>query len=161
MAARRTHRLIEPGSRAPDFELAALQDGRSTLSELLSGGRLVLAFFKVNCPVCQMAFPFLERIYAAGFRVYGISQNGVDDTLEFNRHFGITFPTLLDAEEKGFPASNDYRISSVPTMYVVEENGAIARVIEGWVRKDMEWLGSEVGINVIRPGERVPDHKPG
>src|SRR5262245_46625329 len=107
MAARRTHRLIEAGSLAPDFELAALNDGQSTLSKLLSGGRLVLAFFKVNCPVCQMTFPYLERIHAGGFRVYGISQNGAHDTLEFNRHFGITFPTLLDAEEKGFPASND------------------------------------------------------
>jgi|ERR1051326_5340159 peroxiredoxin len=161
MAARKHPHLIDPGSRAPDFQLATLNDGQSALSGLLTAGPVLLAFFKVSCPVCQMTFPYLERIHAAGFRVYGISQNDAKHTVEFNREFGVTFPTLLDNEELGFPVSNDYRISSVPTMYLVEANGNIARVIEGWSRKDVEWLGSQAGIEVIRPGERVPDYKPG
>jgi peroxiredoxin len=161
MAARKQYRLLEPGSRAPEFQLASLQNGPSTLSGLIASGPALLAFFKVNCPVCQMTFPFLERLHTAGLHVYGISQNRAEDTCDFNREFGISFPTLLDTEQSGFPVSNDYKISSVPTMFLVESNGTIGRVIEGWVRKEIEWLGSQAGIAVIRPGERVPDHKPG
>jgi len=66
MAWRGHHRLLEPGSRAPDFRLELLGGGVTTLAELLAGGPVLLAFFKIGCPVCQMTFPFLERIHAAG-----------------------------------------------------------------------------------------------
>ena len=163
MAARGQHRLIDPGSRAPEFQLATVHDDEDpvALSSLLATGPVLLAFFKVTCPICQLAFPFLERIHAAGFRVYGISQNDAEQTHEFNLEFGITLPTLLDTEESGFPVSNDYGISSVPTMFLVESNGTVARVIEGWNKKEIEWLGSQMGILVIRRGERVPEFKPG
>src|SRR6185369_11099268 len=98
MASRRQNRPIDPGSRAPEFQLATLHDDEApvTLSSLLAAGPVLLAFFKVTCPVCQMTFPFLERLHAAGFRVYGISQDDPEHTHEFNWEFGITFPTLLD-----------------------------------------------------------------
>ena len=38
-------------------------------------------------------------------------------------------PLLLDEEDAGFPASNAYGISTVPTMYLVERDGTISRVI--------------------------------
>src|ERR1017187_1787290 len=137
MASRGQHRLLEPGSRAPDFRLRLLAGGDATLAEILAAGPVLLAFFKISCPICQLTFPFLERIHAAGsLRIFGISQDGADDTRDFNREFGVTFPTLLDSEESGFPASNDYGISSVPTMFLVEPGGMISNVIEGWRKKD-------------------------
>src|SRR5262249_9818154 len=118
-------------------------------------------FFKVSCPVCQMTFPYLERLHRAGYRVIGISQDDPEYTEEFNREFGVTFPTLLDTEETGFPVSNDYGISIVPTLFLVEPDGAISRVVEGWVKTDIEWLGSRAGMSVILPTDRVPVMKPG
>jgi peroxiredoxin len=162
MAARGQHRLLEPGSRAPDFRLELLSGGAATLPEILARGPVLLAFFKISCPICQFTFPFLERLHAAGtLPVFGISQNDAEDTREFNREFGVTFPTLLDNEDSGFPASNDYGISSVPTMFLVEPDGAISQVIEGWRKKDMEGLGSRTGARLIRPGEYVPEWKAG
>ena len=120
MAAHGQHRLLAPGARAPEFRLGLLSGGKSTLSEILARGPVLLAFFKVSCPVCQMTFPFLERIYALGsLPIIGISQNDPQDTREFNQEFGVTFPTLLDREEDGFLASNDYGLSSVPTLFLV------------------------------------------
>jgi len=162
MAARRQHRLREPGSRAPDFRLELLAGGETTLAEILRGGPSLLAFFKVSCPICQLTFPFLERIHAAGAaRIFGISQNDAAETREFNQEFGVTFPTLLDREESGFPASNDYGISSVPTLFLVEPGGAISRAIEGWRKKDMEDLAALSGASLFRPGEYVPEWKAG
>jgi peroxiredoxin len=109
-----------------------------------------------------MTFPFLERIHAAGaVRIFGISQNDAADTREFNQEFGVTFPTLLDSEDDGFPASKDYGISSVPTMFLVEPDGTIAHTIEGWQKKEMESLAAPRIATLFRPGDYVPEWKAG
>jgi len=162
MAAFRRPKLAAEGSRAPDFRLARLDGGEAALAELVAVGPVLLAFFKVTCPVCQLTFPFLDRIHSPSkLPVYGISQNDAGDTREFNRQFGVTFPVLLDPEDDDFPASNAYGISSVPTLFLIERGGTIARAIEGWQRKQIEWLGGIAGVAPIRPEERVPDWKAG
>jgi peroxiredoxin len=162
MAARGQHRLLETGSRAPEFRLELLVGRSITLAKLLAGGPVLLAFFKISCPVCQMTFPFLERIHAAGAaRIFGISQNDAADTREFNEEFGVTFPTMLDSEDEGFPASNDYGISSVPTLFLIEPGGLISNVIEGWRKRDMESLAASAGASLFRPGDYVPEWKAG
>lgn len=161
MGARRQLRLLEAGSRAPGFQLARLDGGEAALGDLLRDGPVLLAFFKVTCPVCQMAFPYLERLSAAGYRVFGISQNDPADTREFNREFGVTFPTLLDSEDNNFPASNAYGLSSVPTLFLIDREGNVQRVIEGWNRRDMEWLAERAGTPLFTADDRVPLMKPG
>ncbi|HLH16659.1 MAG TPA: TlpA disulfide reductase family protein [Bryobacteraceae bacterium] len=162
MAASRQHRLVTEGSRAPDFRLARLDGGEAPLSELLANGPILLAFFEVTCPICQLTFPFLERLHnPAALAVYGVSQNCPEDTRAFARHFGVSFPMLLDREEDQFPASNAYGISSVPTLFLIERDGTITRVIEGWQRKQIEWLGGLAGVSPIRQGENVPEWKAG
>jgi peroxiredoxin len=164
MASQRRHELLDTGTRAPDFQLTALDGGHRSLSELLSRGPAVLAFFKVSCPICQMTFPYLERIHAAAgaaLPIYGISQNDDEDTSDFARRYGVTFPILLDSEDDGFPMSNAYGISSVPTVFVVESDGAISSVTEGWSRRDVAALGERAGTSPLRPSDNVPEWKAG
>ena len=92
--------------------------------------------------------------------MYGISQNDAEDTREFNREYGVTFPTLLDSEE-GFEVSNAFGISSVPTLFLVERDGAISRVVEGWRKQEIEWLGERAGVAAIRASDNVPAWKAG
>jgi peroxiredoxin len=162
MSSRRQPRLIEEGSHAPDFQLPGLAGGELPLADLLSSGPVLLAFFKVTCPICQMTFPYLDRIHASGrLPIYAISQNDPDDTREFNRHYGVGLPTLLDTEEGGFRTSNDYGISSVPTLFLIERDGTVSRVIEGWIKKEIEALGRLAGVPVFRSGDNVPEWKAG
>jgi peroxiredoxin len=162
MAASRVPRLLREGSRAPDFVLPRVDGGEAALHDLVANGPLLLAFFKISCPVCQLTFPYLERLHAAGtLPIYGISQNDAEDTLEFNRRFGVTFPTLLDREENSFAVSNAFGISSVPTLFLVERDGTVSRAIEGWQKKAVEWLGGKAGMSPFRPGEFVPELKAG
>ena len=162
MAHGRDRKLLEAGTRAPEFTLKHLDGEPTTLREIVARGPALLAFFKVNCPVCQMAFPFLERIHAGdSLAVYGISQNGEEDTRAFNRHFGLTLPTLLDAESSGFAASNAFGISSVPTLFVVEPDGTISDVSEGWRKHDIAQFGARGGVNPFRPTDSVPEAKSG
>ena len=162
--AQRRHDLLDAGTRAPDFRISRIEGGEVSLADLVAHGPAVLAFFKITCPVCQMTFPFLERIHAAAkdaLPIYGVSQNGARDTRDFARQFGVTFPMLLDREDDGFPVSNAFGISSVPTIYVVDRGGVIASVVEGWSRRDIAALGERTGVNPLRPSDNVPEWKAG
>ena len=46
-------------------------------------------------------------------------------------------------------------------MFWIEPGLKIGRLIEGWVKAEIEWLGQLAGIQAIRPDERVPVLRPG
>jgi peroxiredoxin len=162
MAAGKHGKLLAPGSAAPDFRLPQLDGGAVALQEILANGPAVIAFFKTTCPVCQLTLPFLERIHKSGtLPVYAVSQDDAEDTREFNREFGLTLPTLLDSGRSGYPVSQAFGISSVPSAFLIERDGGISRVIEGWSKRDMESLGGRAGAQVFRQGENVPEWKAG
>ena len=162
MASGKHGKLLEPGSRAPEFRLARLDGGSATLQEVIANGPAVIAFYKTTCPVCQLTLPFLDRIHKGGaLPVYAISQDDAEDTREFNREFGVALPTLLDTARSGYPVSDAFGISSVPTAFLMERDGSIARVIEGWSKRDIESLGGLAGAQVFRQGENVPEWKAG
>jgi hypothetical protein len=58
-------------------------------------------------------------------------------------------------------ASNAYGISSVPGLFLVEPDGTISRVLEGWSKMDMEALGAAAGMTLFRPDDSVPVWKAG
>jgi len=161
---------LAAGAQAPAFALKD-GDGKSyPLGEALKQGPVLLAFFKVSCPVCQLAFPFLERIHQAvkgktNVRLWGISQDDAGDTRAYAREYGCTFPLLLD--EGGYQVSNAYGLTNVPTLFLVKPDGAIQLTSVGFDRKDIEAAGSEFGkltgqsLRVFQPSDQVPDFKPG
>ncbi len=151
------------GEKAPDLRLDRLEGGEVSLAELTANGPVVLVFFKVSCPVCQLTFPFLDRIHASGgLPVYGISQNDARDTREFSRRFRLAFPMLLDDEAKGFPVSNAYGVSSVPTWFLVEPGGTVARAVEGWRKAEVAKLGAMAGVQPFLQEDRnLPEWKAG
>src|SRR5215471_4030737 len=135
---------LEAGVAAPEIKLPLLVGADFSLAQARTRGPVVLGFFKVNCPVCQFAFPYLERIYKAygkseKFTLAGVSQNDSADTKNFNRQYGITFPTLLD-EPKKYPASNAYRLTNVPSIFLVSPEGEVEFSSVGWSKRDMEEL---------------------
>src|SRR5436305_13694344 len=92
------------GAEAPEFELNTNQGKKFSVTEVLRRGPVVLAFFKVSCPTCQYALPFLQRLYEAygdkGVTQVGVSQNDAKETAAFTKQFGITFPILLEDTNK-------------------------------------------------------------
>ena len=138
---------LTAGVVAPDFTLKSLEGRDYSLGELLRTGPVVLAFFKVSCPVCQYAFPYIERLFRAtremNAAVIGISQNDRTATTQFTREFGITFPVLMDAPGS-YPVSNAYGLTIVPTTFLISQGGEVERSIVGWDRGDMEELSHKL-----------------
>lgn len=162
---------LAAGKKAPEFDLEMLDGKRFSLGDELDHGPVVLAFFKVSCPTCQYAFPFLERLYKAyankGVTLVGISQNDAKDTATFAREFGVTFPILLDDTHK-YPVSNAYGLTNVPTVFLIAQDGEIEVSSVGWVKADFEQInrkmaesGKATPAMVFKPGEEVRDFRAG
>ena len=154
--------LLGVGTQAPGFQLESLDNGAIGLADMLAQGPVLLAFSKISCPVCQLTFPFLQRLHEAGaVSVYGISQDDAEGAREFIEAFGVGFPVLLDSEDDGFPVSSAFGIGSVPTLYLIERDGSIAGVTEGWQKRAMLELAARNHLMLFREGEHVPEWRPG
>jgi peroxiredoxin len=162
---------LTAGTSAPDFKLQTLDGKQFSLCEALTRGPVVAAFFKVSCPVCQYAFPFLERIYKVhggkNVTIVGVSQNEKKDTAAFVKEFGVAFPILLD-DTKTYPVSNAYGLTNVPTIFWIAPDGEIEVSSVGWDRKEIEEINRKAAqINgqgpkpVFRNDEQVADYRPG
>lgn len=162
---------LESGTTAPDFTLPAMDGKQFSLKDALARGPVVAAFFKISCPVCQYAFPFLERIYrmygGKSVTIVGISQNTKKDTAMFIKEYGVTFPVLLD-DTDNYPVSNAYGLTNVPTVFWIDGDGAIEISSVGWVRQDVQDIAakaaqSTAGVieSVFKAGEDVPAYRPG
>jgi len=161
----KSRKTLEAGDRAPDFELPLLEGGSQSLKTILESGPALLAFFKVSCPVCQLTFPFLERIHqGAGedqLQVIAVSQDDARDTRDYNRRYGVTFRTLLDEARKGYAVSNAFGISTVPALFLVEQDGAVSLASAGFVKRDIGAVAERVGATPFRPDEYVPEWQAG
>ena len=162
--------MLPAGAEAPEIELPDTEGRQVTLSDLVNKGPVVAAFYKVSCPVCQFTFPYLERIHKAygndKVTLLGISQDDAGDSREFGAEYGLSFPSLIDAQ--GYPASNAYGLTNVPTVYLIAPEGKVAVSFSGFDKKGLEEISAAFAKHLGRkpapvflPGEQVPDHKPG
>lgn len=162
---------LNPGTTAPDFTLPTMNGKQFSLREALARGPVLAAFFKISCPTCQYAFPFLQRIYQAhgnkNVTIVGISQNEKKDTATFLKQYGVTFPILLD-DTRTYPVSNAYGLTNVPSIFWIAPDGEIEISSVGWSRKDVEQFNqraagvSSNGSNpLFRPDEQVADFRAG
>ena len=119
---------------------------------------VVLAFFKVSCPICQYAFPFLERLERAyghqGVRLIGVSQDDPKHTAAFTKEFGVTFPVLLDDRDT-YPVSNAYGLTNVPSIFWIAQDGKIEVSSVGWVKADF----TEISRKMAESGKIPPRHR--
>jgi len=163
---------IVAGNIAPNFSLKSLDGKEFSLSAALQKRPVLLAFFKIGCPVCQFAAPFLERLYqrhsSPDVTIVGISQNGPEKTAAFNKEYGVTFPVLLDLENKGYIVSNAYGLTMVPTLILVDTGGAVLVSSMGFVKADIESIANQLAERakiskapLFLPTEPVPAVRPG
>lgn len=161
---------IVRGQMAPHFTLRSTDGQEYSLANLLERGPVVAAFYKVSCPVCQFTFPFLERLYQRYGRgevtFLGIGQDSSLEAQKFARQYAVTFPMITD--EKGYPASNAYGLTNVPSIFLIAADGTVHVSSTGFARADLERIARELAerqkssaVPLFSANEQVPDYKPG
>jgi hypothetical protein len=147
--------IVAPGAAAPPVPGLDLEDGSR-----------ILFFYKVTCPVCQMAAPTAERIHEAiPGRIAGIGQDPPERLEAFERTYGLTLTTTPDLPP--YPVSEAYGIRVVPTLVLVDR-GTVADVVESWDRdgwnravKELSERAGDPFRPVSEPADGLPSFRPG
>ena len=126
--------MIEPGERAPDFELRD-QDGKKVRLADLAGQTTLLVFYPLDfSPVCtdqlnvyQEVLPELEEKSA---KLYGVSVDSAFCHKAFQDHLGITIPLLADFHPKGQMSSrygvyNEERGTTYRALVMIDPGGIV------------------------------------
>ncbi|MCF6092528.1 TlpA family protein disulfide reductase [Microaerobacter geothermalis] len=129
-----TNRDVQPemGFKAPDIQLPALTGSGIVLSQVDQPS--FINFWASWCPPCQAEMPDLQRSYEAyGDKITFVSVNITaedreSDVRKFVKDYGITFPVYLDRDGS---VSDAYRIVSIPTSFILDENGMIVKKMVG------------------------------
>ena len=123
------------GRAAPALPGEHLAGPPATLSSLLAsahGRATLITFWASWCGPCGREAEALERFSrsAAGRgRLVGVDwSDGLSGARAFIAHHGWTFPTLRDAEGT---VGDDYRLTGLPTTFVLDSAGRIRSVLRG------------------------------
>lgn len=132
-----------------------------------AAGPIALFFYKVTCPVCQMAAP-AARTFDQAYpgRIVGIGQDPQEKLVHFDREFGLGFSSVTDPPP--YEVSNAYGIASVPTLFLVGTDGTVLESVPSWDRDGYNAvsnrLAKELGVppvTVSQPGDGLPPFRPG
>ena len=128
---------IEVGKKAVEFTLNDINGNKVSLSNY-SGKVVILDFFADWCPPCRQEVPDfieLEKQYGGqGFSMIGIALVDRNAAKTFSDKMGINYPILIDDEN----VSAAYGpIRSIPTTFVIDKEGKIAKVYIGYRPKDV------------------------
>jgi len=156
---------LPQNSQAPDFRLQDTEGEEFHLYSALESGRVLLTFYKTNCPTCQYALPYLDRFQSlldGSAATVTVSQDTPAEAERFNAEFDYSTKQVFDTEEAGFEVSNAYGLTNVPTVFLVGRNGRIEHTMVSWSKADVEELAGKLGVDSpFQPGEDVLVYKPG
>jgi peroxiredoxin len=126
--------ILEKGTPAPDFELAATPDQKLKLADF-RGKRVILAFYPADwSPVCsdQMSLynETLKYFHKYNAEIMGLSVDSKWCHMAFEQNRKIHFPLLADFEPKGEVAKkygvyNEKDGESHRALFVIDEEGII------------------------------------
>jgi peroxiredoxin len=127
------------GAPAPDFVLKSLSGENVRLSEY-RGQVVLVSFWGRWCGDCRAQLKGLNEWYGtyqgAGLQLLAVS---LDRSWEVFRRaagrLGLTYPVLYDAN---LEVSELYDVSSMPMAVLIDRDGVVRDVIEGYRRADEE-----------------------
>ncbi len=90
-----------------------------------------------------------------------VSQDSAASTLGFSQAFGVQLPFLFDREQDEYPASRAYRLTYVPSMFLVERDRRISWEWAGFHKRQLEALAERAGKPMFHSGDMVPELKAG
>jgi peroxiredoxin len=124
------------GAKAPDFELKTLT-GETVILSNLKGKKVMLNFWATWCPPCKAEMPEMEQFSKEANEDILVLAVNIDPQLDvqgFIDENKITFPILLDAEDK---VNETYQILSIPTTYFIDSKGIIQNKYTGAMDLDI------------------------
>jgi peroxiredoxin len=145
LCARSAHAL-DPGDDAPTFAAPALQSGAIVDLAEFRGKVVLLDFWASWCAPCLKSLPNLEALRGefsdTDFRVVAVNvDQEPDKALRFLAKKAIHYPSVSDP--KG-DITERFDIAAMPTTYLIDRDGVVRYVHEGFERGDEKTLRTQI-----------------
>jgi thioredoxin-dependent peroxiredoxin len=150
---------MNPGDKAPDFELPDQDGNPRKLSDLLASGPVVLFFYPAamttGCTKESCHFRDLSAEFAAaGAQIVGISKDTVDKQQQFATKHSFGYPLLSDTDRSVADAFGVKRgrLSITPVQratFVINADGTIRDVIKSEVKMDVH---ADKALELLKAG---------
>jgi peroxiredoxin len=122
---------LEAGDRAPEFSLRDM-DGKAVSLSDYRGRVVVVEFWASWCEPCRVAIPEMNSIYEkykdrAVLLAISVDRD-ISDVASVIEEEKILYPVLFDDRD----VNRAYRVSAVPSTFLINKSGRIAEVHKGY-----------------------------
>ncbi len=121
---------------------------RTSLSELKGDKLTVLDFWATWCKPCAKSIPEIQKLserYASeGVVFIGVNEDSPRNTTKvkpFVRSMGVTYPILLDSEQKLMKA---FLVQGLPTLIILNDKGEIVYTHQGYTSGDENIIQNKI-----------------
>jgi hypothetical protein len=107
-----------------------------------------------------MAAPKVQALSDSGVRVVAVGEDPPPEIRSYADQYGQTVTTLSEAAP--YPVSDAYGIDTVPTLFLVGEDGSIRDAVVSWDRNEWNRFAEEAGGTAVsEEGDGLPPFRPG
>lgn len=134
--------------KVSNFELKDIDNKSRTFNELKGEKLTLIDFWATWCKPCTKAIPELNKIYEMyrdkGVEIIGINGDGprsVSKVAPVSKALKIKYPVLIDLNAS---VKADLNVIVFPTLLIVNTEGNVVWVHEGFVTGDTEVIIAEI-----------------
>lgn len=135
--------FLTVGAAAPIWTLQD-RDGNTVSLEEMRGSIVILDFWATWCTPCIAVMPEIQSIFEnypeEQVHVFGVNVWESGDPGAFMDENGFSYGLLLEGDD----VAADYKVSGIPTLYIIDQNGNITFVEVGANPEIGEMLSSNV-----------------
>ena len=157
-----------PGVRGagafPAVSLPELSGRERSIAQAWGSGRALVLIGHASCATTRQTLPYVDRIHrrrGRGHGVVAVLQDAEEAAAELKRDLKLELPLLLERDP--YPLARALGLVTVPTLFLVGPDGAIARFSEAWSRAALEGFAEDLGVAgpLLDPDDPMPALKPG
>lgn len=151
-----------PPSPFPVVLLPDLDGVPRPLGAAWAGGDALVAIGHSECQTTLLSLPFVDRLHRRlGSRVVLVLQDDAEVARGVVEELGLEVPVRLEAHP--YALARALGIACVPTLFLVDAAGRIARVGEGFLRVELMAFAERLGLAdpLFLPDDDAPAFRPG